>query len=215
VPSCEPRVHCSGGVPSIWPKPRKSEWLLFAGSRLWRGYSSHPRQRGRASNCPGGRRRGVHRRERWRTRRSTSEAAKAEAVRTGDVFAKRTQSIELFRSLPSARNRKARKLPPASRSLSPLASVSALMDLDKKDAKSSELTIFSGFHCRHNPGCRSPAFAGAVRPAASHPLVHGRLNVCLKIVGMPASRVSACFEHCGPATATLRRKKAPAANLPP
>jgi len=149
------------------------------------------------------------------SRRSTSEAAKAEAVRTGDVFAKRTQSIELFRSLPSARNRKARKLPPASRSLSPLASVSALMDLDKKDAKSSELTIFSGFHCRHNPGCRSPAFAGAVRPAASHPLVHGRLNVCLKIVGMPASRVSACFEHCGPATATLRRKKAPAANLPP
>ena|SRR6516164_5741100 len=30
------------------------------------------------------------------------------------VFAKRTQSFELFRSLPSASNRKARKLPPAS-----------------------------------------------------------------------------------------------------
>jgi len=42
VPSCEPRVHCSGGVPSIWPKPRKSEWLLFAGSRLWRGLFQSP-----------------------------------------------------------------------------------------------------------------------------------------------------------------------------
>jgi hypothetical protein len=31
------------------------------------------------------------------TGRSPSEAAKAEAVRTGDVFAKRNQSFELFR----------------------------------------------------------------------------------------------------------------------
>jgi phage-related protein len=30
--------------------------------------------------------------------RTPSKAAKAEAVRTGDVFAKRTQSFELFRS---------------------------------------------------------------------------------------------------------------------
>ena len=48
-----------------------------------------------------------HRREQRRTWRSASETAKAEAVRTGDAFAKRTQSFELFRS----QQWKARKLP--------------------------------------------------------------------------------------------------------
>ena len=64
-----------------------------------------------------------HPRERWRTRRAPAKAAKAEAVRTGDVFAKRTQSFELFRSLPSARNRKARTPPRASSSSTRTAAV--------------------------------------------------------------------------------------------
>ena len=37
----------------------------------------------------------------------------------------------------------------------------------------------------------------------------------LKILGKPASRVSACFEHCGPATAVFNEKKSPSRQSSP
>jgi hypothetical protein len=43
-----------------------------------------------------------------------------------------------------------------------------------------------------------------------------RLNrPAVKIVGKPASRFLACFEHSGPATPVFNEKKSPAANLHP
>jgi len=53
--------------------------------------------------CTRSGRRRVHRRERWWTRRSPSEAGKAEALRAGrDVFAKRTQFLCSTRPMAEA-----------------------------------------------------------------------------------------------------------------
>src|SRR6516225_9124162 len=76
-------------------RPRRSDWSPSKYDQQHRGWSLCRRSKDTRNNrtevesC----RRGVYRAERWRARRSASEAAKAEEVRIGDVFAKRTQSF--------------------------------------------------------------------------------------------------------------------------
>jgi hypothetical protein len=47
----------------------------------------------------------------------------------------------------------------------------------RKNAKSSELTIFSGIHCRHYPRMPFSGIRGFRQARGQSSLVHGRLNV--------------------------------------
>jgi len=85
-----------------------------------------------------------------------------------------------------------------------------------KKCQISELTIFSGIHCWHNPRMPFSGIRGFRKARGESSLVHGRLNVwplklseSRQVAFQPVSSIAA------PRRRSLTRRKAPAANLHP